>query len=96
MEVVVQLAFGEIAALLMLASVVGFLGWVLRQPLIVSFISELAGALLLFLVGRLGISETGGLSCSPHGRADQRVLPDLRRHGRNLGARPGGKNVDRR
>ena len=39
MEVIVQSAFGEIAALLVLAAVVGFIGIVLRQPLIVSFIA---------------------------------------------------------
>ncbi|OUC56169.1 sodium:proton exchanger [Sphingobium sp. GW456-12-10-14-TSB1] len=39
MEVIVQSTFGEIAALLVLAAVVGFIGIVLRQPLIVSFIA---------------------------------------------------------
>ncbi|WP_047309389.1 cation:proton antiporter [Rhodopseudomonas palustris] len=44
--------FGEIAALLMLASVVGFIGLALRQPLIVSFIAVglLAGPSALGLV----------------------------------------------
>lgn len=39
MEVFVQSAFGEIAALLVMAAVIGFLGIILRQPLIVSFIA---------------------------------------------------------
>tara|TARA_R110000782_G_scaffold117364_4_gene207749 strand:+ start:58939 stop:60657 length:1719 start_codon:yes stop_codon:yes gene_type:complete len=39
MEVIVQSAFGEIAALLVLAAVIGFIGIALRQPLIVSFIA---------------------------------------------------------
>ncbi|MFD1104647.1 cation:proton antiporter [Sphingobium olei] len=52
MEVIVQSAFGEIAALLVLAAVVGFVGIVLRQPLIVSFIAVglLAGPSALGLV----------------------------------------------
>ncbi|MFP4538370.1 MAG: cation:proton antiporter [Dichotomicrobium sp.] len=39
MEAIVQSPFGEIAALLVLAAVIGFLGIILRQPLIVSFIA---------------------------------------------------------
>lgn len=39
METIVQSVFGEIAALLMMAAVIGFLGIMLRQPLIVSFIA---------------------------------------------------------
>ncbi len=39
MEVIVQSAFGEVAALLVMAAVIGFLGIILRQPLIVSFIA---------------------------------------------------------
>ena len=39
MDVIVQSAFGEVAALLVMAAVIGFLGIVLRQPLIVSFIA---------------------------------------------------------
>ena len=39
MDVFVQSPFAEIAALLVLAAVVGFLGIILRQPLIVSFIA---------------------------------------------------------
>lgn len=52
MEVIVQSTFGEIAALLVLAAIVGFLGIVLRQPLIVSFIAVglLAGPSALGLV----------------------------------------------
>jgi Kef-type K+ transport system membrane component KefB len=52
MEVIVQSIFGEIAALLVLAALVGFLGIVLRQPLIVSFIAVglLAGPSALGLV----------------------------------------------
>lgn len=52
MEVIVQSAFSEIAALLVLAAVVGFVGIVLRQPLIVSFIAVglLAGPSALGLV----------------------------------------------
>lgn len=38
-ELIAQSAFGEIAALLVLAAVVGFIGIILRQPLIVSFIA---------------------------------------------------------
>ena len=36
---IIQSAFGEIAALLVMASAVGFVGIILRQPLIVSFIA---------------------------------------------------------
>ncbi|WP_218017110.1 cation:proton antiporter domain-containing protein, partial [Sphingobium herbicidovorans] len=52
MEFIVQSTFGEIAALLVLAAVVGFLGIVLRQPLIVSFIAVglIAGPSALGLV----------------------------------------------
>lgn len=39
MEVIVQSPFAEIAALLVMAAVIGFLGILLRQPLIVSFIA---------------------------------------------------------
>ncbi|ADZ70986.1 cation:proton antiporter [Polymorphum gilvum] len=39
MESVVQSAFGEVAVLLVLAAAIGFLGLILRQPLIVSFIA---------------------------------------------------------
>lgn len=39
MEVIVQSPFAEIAALLVMAAVIGFLGIILRQPLIVSFIA---------------------------------------------------------
>ncbi len=39
MEVFVQSAFGEIAALMMIAAVIGSIGILLRQPLIVSFIA---------------------------------------------------------
>ena len=39
MEVIVQSPFGEVAALLAMAAVIGFLGLILRQPLIVSFIA---------------------------------------------------------
>ncbi|MEX2455265.1 MAG: cation:proton antiporter [Rhodospirillaceae bacterium] len=38
-EIIAQSAFGEVAALLVMAAVVGFLGIILRQPLIVSFIA---------------------------------------------------------
>lgn len=38
-EVIVESAFAEIAALLVMAAVIGFLGIILRQPLIVSFIA---------------------------------------------------------
>ena len=38
-EAFIQSAFGEVAALLVMAAVVGFLGIILRQPLIVSFIA---------------------------------------------------------
>lgn len=52
MEAMVQSAFGEIAALLVLATVIGFAGIMLRQPLIVSFIAVglLAGPSALGLV----------------------------------------------
>ncbi|MGE3744997.1 MAG: cation:proton antiporter [Sphingomonadaceae bacterium] len=52
MEIIIQSTFGEIAALLVLAAIVGFLGIVLRQPLIVSFIAVglLAGPSALGLV----------------------------------------------
>ncbi|MCZ0811412.1 MAG: cation:proton antiporter [Pseudomonadota bacterium] len=39
MEVIVQSPFAEIAALLVMAAVIGFFGIILRQPLIVSFIA---------------------------------------------------------
>ena len=39
MEAIVQSPFAEIAVLLVLAAVIGFLGIILRQPLIVSFIA---------------------------------------------------------
>lgn len=39
MEFLTQSAFGEVATLLVLAAVVGFIGIILRQPLIVSFIA---------------------------------------------------------
>ena len=38
-EVITQSAFSEIATLLVLAAVIGFIGSLLRQPLIVSFIA---------------------------------------------------------
>lgn len=38
-ELISQSAFGEVAALLVMAAVIGFLGILLRQPLIVSFIA---------------------------------------------------------
>ncbi|MEQ8694512.1 MAG: cation:proton antiporter [Gammaproteobacteria bacterium] len=38
-ELIAQSAFGEVATLLVMASVVGFIGIILRQPLIVSFIA---------------------------------------------------------
>lgn len=38
-ELIAQSAFGEVAALLVMAAVVGFVGILLRQPLIVSFIA---------------------------------------------------------
>ena len=52
MDVIVQTPFAEIAALLVLAAVVGFLGIILRQPLIVSFIAVglIAGPSVLDLV----------------------------------------------
>ncbi|MGM0583157.1 MAG: cation:proton antiporter [Pseudomonadota bacterium] len=39
MDMIVQSVFGEVAALLVMAAVIGFLGIILRQPLIVSFIA---------------------------------------------------------
>ncbi|MGE0661051.1 MAG: cation:proton antiporter [Reyranellaceae bacterium] len=39
MEAIIQSAFGEVAALLVMAAVIGIFGMVLRQPLIVSFIA---------------------------------------------------------
>src|SRR6056297_3392878 len=52
MDVLVQSPFGEIAALLVLAAVTGFVGIILRQPLIVSFIAVglIAGPSVLDLV----------------------------------------------
>jgi len=52
MEVIVQSPFAEIAALLVLAAVIGFIGIILRQPLIVSFIAVglIAGPSALDLV----------------------------------------------
>ncbi len=52
MEVIVQSPFAEIAVLLVLAAVVGFVGIILRQPLIVSFIAVglIAGPSALDLV----------------------------------------------
>ncbi len=52
MEVIVQSPFAEIAVLLVLAAVIGFLGIILRQPLIVSFIAVglIAGPSALDLV----------------------------------------------
>ncbi len=52
MELVAQSAFGEIAALLVMAAVVGLVGILLRQPLIVSFIAVglLAGPSVLGVV----------------------------------------------
>jgi len=52
MEAIIQSAFGEVAALLVMAAVIGFLGIVLRQPLIVSFIAVglIAGPSALDLV----------------------------------------------
>lgn len=39
MEFLTQSAFGEVAALLVLAAAVGYIGIILRQPLIVSLIA---------------------------------------------------------
>jgi Kef-type K+ transport system membrane component KefB len=39
MEAFIQSAFGEVATLLVMAAVIGFVGIILRQPLIVSFIA---------------------------------------------------------
>ncbi|MDZ7602604.1 MAG: cation:proton antiporter [Hoeflea sp.] len=52
MEMIVQSPFGEVAALLVLAAVIGFVGILLRQPLIVSFIAVglIAGPSALDLV----------------------------------------------
>ena len=52
MELVPQSVFGEVAALLVIAAVVGFIGIILRQPLIVSFIAVglLAGPSALDIV----------------------------------------------
>jgi len=52
MDIIVQSPFGEIAALLVLAAVTGFVGIILRQPLIVSFIAVglIAGPSVLDLV----------------------------------------------
>jgi len=52
MEFIAQSPFGEVAALLVMAAVVGFVGILLRQPLIVSFIAVglLAGPSLLNVV----------------------------------------------
>lgn len=52
MEIIVQSVFGEIAALLVLAALVGFIGIMLRQPLIVSFIAVglIAGPSVLNMV----------------------------------------------
>ncbi|HUO81501.1 MAG TPA: cation:proton antiporter family protein [Gammaproteobacteria bacterium] len=52
MEIITQSAFGEVAALLVMAAVVGFVGLILRQPLIVSFIAVglLAGPSVLDVV----------------------------------------------
>jgi Kef-type K+ transport system membrane component KefB len=51
-EAIVQSPFGEVALLLVLASAIGFLGIILRQPLIVSFIAVglIAGPSALDLV----------------------------------------------
>lgn len=52
MEEILQSTFGEVAVLLVMAAVIGFLGIVLRQPLIVSFIAVglIAGPSALDLV----------------------------------------------
>jgi len=52
MEFLSQSAFGEVASLLVLAAVLGFIGIILRQPLIVSFIAVglIAGPSALDLV----------------------------------------------
>jgi len=52
LEAIVQSPFSEIAALLVLAAALGFLGLLLRQPLIVSFIAVglLAGPSALDMV----------------------------------------------
>lgn len=61
-EVIFQSAFGEVAALLVLAAVIGFLGIILRQPLIVSFIAVglVAGPSALDL-SLLGAHVTGAI-----------------------------------
>lgn len=52
MDLIIQSAFGEVAVLLVLAAVIGFVGIILRQPLIVSFIAVglVAGPSLLDVV----------------------------------------------
>ncbi len=52
MDLIIQSAFGEVAVLLVLAAVIGFIGIILRQPLIVSFIlvGIVAGPSLLDVV----------------------------------------------
>jgi len=52
MEIILNSAFGEVALLLVMAAVIGFLGIILRQPLIVSFIAVglIAGPSALDLV----------------------------------------------
>ncbi len=51
-EIIAQSAFGEVAALLVMAAAVGFIGIILRQPLIVSFIAVglIAGPSVLDIV----------------------------------------------
>ncbi len=51
-ELIAQSAFGEVAALLVMAAAVGFIGIILRQPLIVSFIAVglIAGPSVLDIV----------------------------------------------
>jgi len=52
LELVTQSTFAEVAALLVLAASIGFLGTLLRQPLVVSFIAVglLAGPAALGIV----------------------------------------------
>ncbi|TCM87524.1 cation:proton antiporter [Rhodovulum steppense] len=52
MDIILNSAFGEVASLLVMAAVIGFLGIILRQPLIVSFIAVglIAGPSALDLV----------------------------------------------
>ncbi|MCO8144784.1 cation:proton antiporter [Rhodovulum tesquicola] len=52
MEIILNSAFGEVASLLVMAAVIGFVGIILRQPLIVSFIAVglIAGPSALDLV----------------------------------------------